>query len=126
MSTGAHSEEPNLPGRVPPRAKAFDLRLILGGLFLAYGLVVLVMGLVANDADLAKSAGTNINLWSGLVMMVLGGLFLVWRRLAPLRLDPRPQEAEAAGTAEAARTPEAARTAEDDADRGPASGETSH
>jgi len=108
MSTGAHSEEPNLPGRVPPRAKAFDLRLILGGLFLAYGLVVLVMGLIANDADLAKAAGTNINLWSGLVMMALGGLFLLWRRRAPLRLEPSPQEAE------------------DDADRGPASGETSH
>jgi hypothetical protein len=88
MSTGAHSEEPNTPAQAPARAKLFDLRSVLGGLFLAYGAIVLVMGLVGGEADRAKAAGTNINLWAGIVMFVLGGLFLLWRRLSPTRIAP--------------------------------------
>ena len=91
MSTGAHSEEPNLPAQTPTRAKLFDLRSVLGGLFVAYGAIVLVMGLMSGEADKAKAAGTNINLWAGIVMLVVGVLFLVWRRLAPVRLDQRVQ-----------------------------------
>jgi hypothetical protein len=90
MSSGAHDTD--TPAQRPARARAFDLRTVLGGLFLAYGLVVLAMGLTANEADLAKASGVNINLWAGLAMLVLGGLFLLWRRLAPLRLEQPVQD----------------------------------
>jgi hypothetical protein len=88
MSTGAHSEEPNIPAQAPTRAKLFDLRSVLGGLFLAYGVIVLVMGLIASEEDKTKAAGTNVNLWAGIVMFVLGALFLLWRRMSPTRIAP--------------------------------------
>ncbi|GAA2908814.1 hypothetical protein GCM10020221_01120 [Streptomyces thioluteus] len=65
----------------PPRL--FDIRLVIGGLFTVYGVVVTVAGITASDEDLAKAQGININLWTGLGMLVLGVLFLVWLRLRP-------------------------------------------
>ena len=94
MSTGAHSEEPNIPAQAPTRAKLFDLRSVLGGLFLAYGAIVLVMGVMAGEAEKTKAAGTNINLWAGIVMFVLGALFLLWRRLSPTRIAPDAGEGD--------------------------------
>ena len=94
MSTGAHSEEPNIPAQAPTRAKLFDLRSVLGGLFLAYGAIVLVMGLVNGESDRAKAAGTDINLWAGVVMLVLGALFVIWRRTSPTRMDRVAPEEE--------------------------------
>ena len=92
MSTGApHSEEPNIPAQTPTRARIFDLRSVLGGLFVAYGVIVLVMGLVDGEAAKAKAVGTNINLWAGVVMLVLGVLFLIWRKASPTRLVERPE-----------------------------------
>jgi hypothetical protein len=45
------------------------------------------MGLFASDAAKAKSAGININLWAGLVILAGGAIFLAWARLRPLRAE---------------------------------------
>ena len=70
----------------------FDLRLMIGGLFVFYGLVLIIAGLVASSAELHKAADININLWMGIGMLVLGALFLLWWRAAPLA---RPEPATA-------------------------------
>jgi xanthine/uracil/vitamin C permease (AzgA family) len=66
-------------------AGLFDLRYVLALLFVVYGAVLTVMGLVStSQADLDKAAGININLWGGVVMLVVGILFALWARLRPI------------------------------------------
>jgi hypothetical protein len=69
-------------------ARLFDVRRVIGGLFVVYGVIVTVVGLFDSEADLAKAQGVRINLWTGLAMLTLGLLFLLWLRLRPLELGP--------------------------------------
>jgi hypothetical protein len=75
-------------------AKLFDIRLMIGGLFVVYGVALTIYGFFTSDAELQKAAGININLWLGLGMLVLGLLFLLWRRLDPVvHVEPNPTDA---------------------------------
>ncbi|MFD8734846.1 hypothetical protein ACFV06_07970 [Streptomyces sp. NPDC059618] len=65
-------------------ARLFDIRRIIGGLFVVYGVIVTIAGITASDADLTKAGGININLWTGLGMLALGLFFLTWLWLRPL------------------------------------------
>jgi hypothetical protein len=78
----------------PTRTSAFDIRLIIALLLGTYGLVLTVIGLFfATDEDIQKAAGVNINLWTGIAMLVGGGLFVLWARLRPLRVTaPKTEE----------------------------------
>jgi cyanate permease len=67
----------------------FDIRTIVGALMGLYGIVLTIVGAVKHStADLARSGGWNINLWSGIVMAALGVVFLVWVRLRPTQIPP--------------------------------------
>lgn len=69
------------------RTSAFDVRLIIALLLGVYGLVLTVLGLFfVTDEDLRKSAGVNVNLWTGIAMLVVCALFVLWARLRPLRV----------------------------------------
>jgi hypothetical protein len=59
-------------------SSALDVRLPIGGLFTALGLLLAGYGLAtAGDAtQYARSLSVNINLWWGLVMLVFGLLLL--------------------------------------------------
>jgi drug/metabolite transporter (DMT)-like permease len=61
-------------------SQLFDLRTVIAVLFGVYGIVLTVMG----EAELAKAGGININLWSGIGMILAAAFFLVWVRLRPL------------------------------------------
>jgi predicted small integral membrane protein len=79
--------------KAPARHSAglFDVRNIIGLLLLIYGVVLLVMGLVAtSDAELAKAGGINANLWSGIVMAVIGALFIFWAIVRPTVVPDDP------------------------------------
>ncbi len=65
-------------------ADLFDIRRIIGGLFLLYGTVLVVLGLFASDADIERAAGVNINLWGGLGLVVFALVFLAWGLLRPV------------------------------------------
>jgi hypothetical protein len=88
---------------VPPPAEAtdaasrlFDLRMIIAILFVIYGVVLVIMGFVdTSDEEIDKAGGINLNLWAGLFMLVVSGLFGLWVWLRPLKL-PTPEEIEAA------------------------------
>ncbi|NYI04233.1 hypothetical protein [Allostreptomyces psammosilenae] len=71
-------------------ARLFDIRRLIGGLFVLYGVIVTVAGLFASPADIDKAQGININLWAGLGMLALGLLFLLWFALNPT--PPPPPE----------------------------------
>jgi hypothetical protein len=59
-----------------------DIRFPIGLLFVILGFILAAFGLFTmNDAELyARSLGRNINLWTGLLMLVFGGLMLLSTR----------------------------------------------
>ncbi|MFF5314292.1 hypothetical protein [Streptomyces massasporeus] len=77
-----------LEGKSATAARLFDIRRIIGGLFMVYGVIVTLAGLTASDADIDKAAGVNINLWTGLGMLLLGLFFLAWLKLRPAAPAP--------------------------------------
>jgi hypothetical protein len=71
----------------------FDIRLPIGGLFLALGGILTVYGIATkSDGQLyARSENITINLWWGLVMLVFGALMFFYGRRAkdrPLHSAP--------------------------------------
>lgn len=54
-----------------------DLKLPIGWLLSAYGVVLTVYGLVTKKELYEKSSGININLWWGILMVIIGGSFLL-------------------------------------------------
>jgi quinol-cytochrome oxidoreductase complex cytochrome b subunit len=75
-------------------ARLFDVRRVIGGLFVVYGLLVGIIGLLDPPAQIDKAQGVNINLWAGIGMLVLGGLFLVWQWLRPAEVPSGGESAE--------------------------------
>jgi hypothetical protein len=64
--------------------RRFDLRNLLGALFGLYGVIVTILGIVNRTADNKQTGGIDINLWAGLAMLVVGALFFLWQRWAPV------------------------------------------
>ena len=71
-------------GRASRAANLFDVRRMIGGLFVIYGVILTIMGITASDSDIKKSAGINLNLWVGIGMLIVGALFLLWAFTRPL------------------------------------------
>jgi hypothetical protein len=72
-------------------AKLFDIRSLIGGLFIVYGIMLTVAGFSTSHKNLVKASNININLWMGIGMLILGVLFVLWWRLNPIRRDqPQP------------------------------------
>ncbi|BDZ51837.1 hypothetical protein GCM10025867_40780 [Frondihabitans sucicola] len=70
--------------RLVRSTRRFDLRRLLGGLFLLYGIICTILGIVHGSSDLKQTGGIAINLWAGIGMIVLALLFFLWDRLAPV------------------------------------------
>ena len=71
----------------------FDLRLPLGWLFAALGILLVIAGLRATPAADTRSLGININLIWGVVMIAFA-LLCLWlaRRETRRRLGTRPDD----------------------------------
>jgi hypothetical protein len=78
------ADRPTDGDREERAANLFDLRRIIGGIFVLWGVLLIVLGLTESDAEVAKAADVNINLWAGIGMLVVGGLFLLWAFTRPL------------------------------------------
>ncbi|MFF5479185.1 hypothetical protein ACFY5C_17825 [Streptomyces sp. NPDC012935] len=103
--TDHHSERPgssekdllrqvtDLEGKSATAARLFDIRRIIGGLFVLYGVIVTIAGITDDDAAIDKAQGVNINLWTGLGMLLLGLFFLAWLKLRPTA-PPPPETAQ--------------------------------
>ena len=68
-------------------AELLDIRRIIGALLLLYGAILTITGIVASDEQKTKAAGENVNLWTGLALLVVGGLFVFWSMTRPF-VDP--------------------------------------
>jgi hypothetical protein len=77
------------------RAGAFDVRTFIALLIGLYGIVLLLMGLFAtSDNDLAKADGFNVNLWTGIGLIVVAAAFQTWATLRPVIVPPNPGDAD--------------------------------
>jgi hypothetical protein len=83
-------EVTELEGKSATAARIFDLRRIIGGLFVLYGIIVTITGITDDQAAIDKAQGVNINLWTGIGMLLLGIFFLAWLKLRPTP-EPVPQ-----------------------------------
>ena len=83
-------EVSELQAKSATAARIFDLRRIIGGLFVVYGVIVTIAGISPSEGDLDKAEGVYINLWTGLGMLLLGIFFLVWLKLRPTPPPPPP------------------------------------
>ena len=69
--------------RAETLAKLFDLRMFIGSLFVVFGVIVTVDGILAGPEEIAKAVGINLSLWTGLIMLVFGIVFVAWTLLSP-------------------------------------------
>ncbi|MEU1126042.1 hypothetical protein ABZ371_21365 [Streptomyces sp. NPDC005899] len=81
-----HKEVSELERTSATAARLFDIRRIIGGLFVVYGVIVTIAGINPSEADLEKAQGVHINLWTGLAMLALGLFFLIWMKLRPVQV----------------------------------------
>ena len=65
-------------------ANLFDLRRIIGGVFTAWGVLLIILGIFDSQAEIDKAAGVHINLFAGIGMLVFGLLMLLWAFTRPL------------------------------------------
>jgi len=78
----------NLP--TPPLASAKELKDF-------YGLILVIVGLVGSHAVKTKAAGINVDLWTGLGMLVFAALMLFWAFRKPVMPEPPETRGEGSG-----------------------------
>ena len=84
-------------------ANRFDIRRIIGAVFAFYGVILVLLGLFGAHHIKVKAAGININLWTGLGMLVLAALMVFWALMRPVR--PEPSETRGQGSGRMRRAP---------------------
>jgi NADH:ubiquinone oxidoreductase subunit 6 (subunit J) len=97
---GATDEEEERAARL---ANRFDIRRLIGAVFLLYGVVLTVMGIVGSSHVKNKAAGINIDLWTGLGMLVFAVFMISWALLRPVQ--PEPPETRGRGSGRIRRAP---------------------
>jgi hypothetical protein len=98
--TGATDEDEAEAARA---ANRFDIRRLIGAVFTVYGLILLALGLFGSHASKNKADGINVNLWTGLGMLVFAGLMIFWALSRPTM--PEPPETRGQGSGRIRRSP---------------------
>jgi hypothetical protein len=91
------AEDERGAGREERAANLFDIRRIIGGLFLLYGVVLVVLGFGASDEDISRAHGINVNLSVGIALLIVASLFIAWALLRPLGRELREAEGDGEG-----------------------------
>jgi hypothetical protein len=76
-------------------ANRFDIRRIIGGLFLVYGTILVLVGAFGSEEVKNKAAGINVNLWTGLGMLIVGALMIYWALARPVAPKPETRRSPA-------------------------------
>ncbi len=78
-------------------ANKFDIRRIIAALFALYGIVMVIVGIVGSHHVKTKAAGINIDLWTGIGMLVFAVVMLAWALLRPVQPDPPETRGQGSG-----------------------------
>src|SRR5947209_7646377 len=84
-------------------ANRFDIRRIIGALFVLYGVMLIVVGIVGDAHVKNKADGININLYAGIGMLIFGVLMVFWGVTRPVQ--PEPEETRGEGSGRLRRAP---------------------
>jgi hypothetical protein len=77
----------------PHKAGAFDIRVFIGALLGLYGVILVLAGLFGtSQGDLDRAGGANVNLWTGIGLVVVSAVFIGWARLRPVVVPPDPDD----------------------------------
>ena len=75
--------------RRPRKAGAFDIRIFIAALLGLYGVILVLTGILAtSQEDLDRAGGSNVNLWTGVALLVGAALFVAWARWRPVVVPP--------------------------------------
>src|SRR5437660_1754012 len=85
------------------QANRFDIRRLIGGVFILYGLILTALGLFGSTHVKHKAAGINIDLWTGIGMLIFGALMIFWALSRPV--EPEPPETRGQGSGRIRRAP---------------------
>lgn len=88
---GTESEAPD-PAQLSDEEEAevarnqnrFDIRRLIGALFVFYGIVLTILGLVGSSHVKHKADSINIDLWTGIGMLIFGALMIFWALSRPV------------------------------------------
>jgi hypothetical protein len=92
--TGATDEDEIKAARA---ANRFDIRRIIGGLFILYSLILIALGIFGSAHVKNKASGINVDLWTGLGMLVFGALMVFWALSRPTAPEPSETRGEGSG-----------------------------
>ena len=75
MSSSASEGRTRPQAQPKTQSRLFDLRAIIATLFAIYGVVLTIMGFTStSDEDIERAGDINLNLWSGVTMLVVAAL----------------------------------------------------
>jgi hypothetical protein len=83
--------------RAAKAANRFDIRRLIGGLFVLYGAIVTIVGVAGSYSVKHKAAGINVDLWTGIGMLVFGALMITWALTRPVMPEPPETRGEGSG-----------------------------
>jgi hypothetical protein len=89
------TEEPDV--ETARAANRFDIRRLIGGLFCLYALILIALGIFGSHHVKNKAAGINVDLWTGLGMLVFGGLMIFWALSRPVASETPAAGGEGSG-----------------------------
>jgi hypothetical protein len=78
-----------------------DIRIPVGALFATYGVLLILYSLVSGDvAPRHMIGGINVNLVTGIAMLIFGSIFIWLSRRGGSKIRPAAASAEGRGTEE--------------------------
>ncbi len=92
--TGATDEDEVRAARA---ANRFDIRRLIGGLFVVYSVVLILLGIFGSHQIKHKAAGIDIDLWTGIGMLLFGAFMISWALLRPTLPEPPETRGEGSG-----------------------------
>lgn len=86
------TEHTSTPASAPEKHKAgaFDIRTVIAILLEIYGLVLVICSFALDpgtNPDTGASKSATDNLWVGIGLLVVAGVFVAWTKLKPIIVD---------------------------------------
>lgn len=91
----AHAVDRTESGEHKHSAGAFDIRNIIGMLMLIYAVLLVIASFLPGSGGDDRTGGINANLWTGLALLVVAAVFMLWARLRPIMVPEGEAEHDA-------------------------------